>query len=68
MREIITAILLVCAVEGLLLAGFPEGMKRAMEDTAKLPPRILRMAGLVFAALGVFGLWALRHFALLQAL
>jgi uncharacterized protein len=65
MREIITALLLVCAVEGLLLAGFPTSMKRAMEETAKLPPRVLRVAGLVFAVVGVVGLWALRHFALL---
>jgi uncharacterized protein len=68
MQEIITALLLVCAIEGLLLAGFPEGMKRAMDETAKLPPRILRIAGLVFAVIGIVGLWALRHFAWLKAL
>lgn len=68
MRDIITALLLVCAVEGLLLAGFPQAMKRAMEDAAQLPPRFLRIAGLVFAVIGIVGLWALRHFAALKAL
>lgn len=63
MRDILTALLLVAAVEGLLLAGFPEGMRRAMEETSKVPPRLLRMAGFGFAIVGVFGLWAMRHFA-----
>lgn len=62
MRELFTALLLVCAVEGLLLAAFPEGMRKAMEDTSRLPPRLLRVAGLVLALIGVFGVWAIRGF------
>jgi uncharacterized protein YjeT (DUF2065 family) len=62
MREIITALLLVAAVEGLLLAGFPEGMRRAMEETARVPARYLRVAGFGFAIIGIVGLWAMRPF------
>jgi uncharacterized protein len=62
MRELITALLLVLAVEGLLLAAFPEGMRKAMAETASLPPRVLRIAGFVLALLGVFGVWAARGF------
>ncbi|MCA0405623.1 MAG: DUF2065 domain-containing protein [Proteobacteria bacterium] len=63
MREILTALLLVAAVEGLLLAGFPEAMRRAMEETSRMPARLLRIAGFGFAVIGIFGLWAMRHFA-----
>lgn len=62
MREIFVALLLVCAIEGLLLAGFPEGMRKAMEETSKVPARQLRLAGFIFAVVGIGGLWALRRF------
>lgn len=61
MREVFVGLLLVCAIEGLLLAGFPEGMRKAMEETSKVPARYLRLAGLVFALVGVGGLWLLRQ-------
>ncbi len=63
MREVLAAILLVAAVEGLLLAGFPDAMRRAMEETARVPVRLLRIAGFVFAVIGIVGLWLLRQFA-----
>lgn len=62
MRDILTALLLVAAVEGLLLAGFPEGMRHAMEETAKVPARMLRYAGFGFAVVGIVGLWLMRQF------
>lgn len=61
MWEILAAIGLVLAVEGLLYAAFPAEMKRAMAQILELRPDQLRYAGLVAAAIGVAIVWIARR-------
>jgi uncharacterized protein len=58
--DILTAIGLVLAVEGLLYAAFPGGMKRAMLQIMDMPLEKMRMAGLLAAILGVAIVWLVR--------
>ncbi len=60
MRDFCAALGLVFAIEGLLLAGFTEAMRRRMAEVARQPPRRLRGFGLVAAAFGVLIVWAAR--------
>lgn len=61
MWEILAAIGLVLAVEGLLYAAFPAEMKRAMAQILELRPDQLRYAGLVAAVIGVAIVWVARR-------
>lgn len=61
MWEILAAIGLVLAVEGLLYAAFPAEMKRAMAQIMELRPDQLRYAGLAAAAIGVMVVWIARR-------
>ena len=61
MRDFATAFALVLVFEGCLYALFPEGMKRAAARAIALPPRMLRIAGLVAAGAGVALVWVVRH-------
>jgi len=63
MREFIAAIGLFVAIEGILMAGFTETMKRRMADVAKQDPHRLRSIGLAAAVFGVLIVWAARSFA-----
>jgi uncharacterized protein len=58
MRDLWTALVLV--IEGVLYALFPEGMKRAAAVVLAIPPRLLRMAGLAAACVGVALVWVVR--------
>jgi uncharacterized protein len=51
---------LVLVIEGVLYALFPEGMKRAAAVVLAIPPRLLRMAGLAAACVGVALVWVVR--------
>ena len=62
MTDLLSAIALLFAIEGLLFAAFPGGMKQAMRDAAETPERVLRLLGLGSAALGVFLVWVSRGF------
>lgn len=61
MRDLSTGLALVLVVEGILYALFPEGMKRVAARTMLVPPRMLRGAGLLAAAVGVVIVWLLRR-------
>ena len=63
MRDFGVAIGLVFAIEGLLLAGFTDTMRRRMAEISRLDPKRLRGVGLGAAALGVMIVWAARSFA-----
>lgn len=65
MWDILTALGLVLAVEGLMYAAFPGTMKRAMAQIMDMPPEQMRIAGLVAAILGVFIVWLARGDAIL---
>jgi hypothetical protein len=61
MRELVAALGLALAIEGILLACFPDGMKRAMMDAAAAPRDRMRLVGLGSAVLGVAIVWAARR-------
>jgi uncharacterized protein YjeT (DUF2065 family) len=58
--EILSAIGLVLAVEGVLYALFPLAMQRMMAMALTQPPAALRTVGLLLAIFGVGLLWVLR--------
>jgi uncharacterized protein len=60
MRDFGAAIGLVFAIEGLLMAGFTESMRKRMAAAAREDPMKLRGVGLVAAVLGVGIVWASR--------
>lgn len=60
MRDFGAAIGLVFAIEGLLMAGFADVMKKRMAEVARLEPARLRGIGLGAAVLGVVIVWAAR--------
>lgn len=57
MAEIVAALGLALAIEGLAFAAFPDAMKRAMLDAAGSPRDRMRAVGLVSAVLGVLIVW-----------
>lgn len=60
MTDLLTALALVLVLEGLFLALFAGRLRWLLEVAEQMPPESLRVAGLVAAALGVFGVWLLR--------
>jgi len=60
MRDFVAAMGLVLAIEGLLMAGFTETMKRRMAEVARVQPTRLRGVGLGAAVFGVLVVWAAR--------
>ncbi len=60
MRDFGAAIGLVFAIEGLLLAGFTEAMRKRMAEAARQNAGRLRGVGLGAAVLGVAIVWAAR--------
>ena len=63
MRDFGAALGLVFAIEGLLLAGFTDAMRKRMAEIARLDPKRLRGVGLGAAAFGVLVVWAARSLA-----
>ncbi len=61
MRDLLAALGLAVAIEGILYALFPDGMRRMMERALALAPRTIRATGLVAAALGVGLVWLARR-------
>lgn len=61
MEDLFTALGLVLVIEGALYALFPEGMQRMMAQTLKLPPALLRRAGLGAAVVGFVVVWLIRR-------
>ena len=60
MQDLLTAGALVLVLEGALWALFPNGMKQAAARAIVLDAGVLRAAGLLFAAVGVFIVWLIR--------
>jgi uncharacterized protein YjeT (DUF2065 family) len=60
MRDFGAAIGLVFAIEGLLLAGFTEPMRKRMAEVARQNPGRLRGVGLGAAVFGVAIVWVAR--------
>jgi len=66
MRDLLIALALMLALEGLAFAAFPGAMRRAMRDAAETPEKVLRLVGLVSAIVGIVLVWAIRGFPLIN--
>jgi len=62
-REVVLAIGLVFALEGILLAGLTDTMKKRVADMTKVDNGRLRNMGLAAAAFGVALVWAAKMLA-----
>ena len=60
MSDLVAALGLAMAIEGILYALFPDGMRRMMERALALPPQVIRVTGLVAALAGVGLVWLAR--------
>lgn len=60
MIEILGALCLAVALEGIAYAAFPEAMRRTLALVATLPPATLRRFGLIAATAALVVLWLLR--------
>lgn len=60
MADLVVAVGLVLALEGLLYAAFPAGMKQAIRAALDMPDATLRTVGLVAAVAGVTIVWLAR--------
>ena len=58
--DLVTALGLVLVIEGLLLALFPDGLKRMVAEVLARPSQSLRFGGIVSAALGIVIVWLVR--------
>jgi hypothetical protein len=61
MHDFFAALGLFFAIEGLFLAAFPGGAKRAMTTILEMPDGPLRIAGIVSAVIGVVIVYFVRH-------
>ena len=60
MWDFLVALGLVFAIEGLLFAAFPGVTKRAMTHVLEAPDNVLRIVGIVSAAVGIALIWIVR--------
>jgi uncharacterized protein len=61
MLDLIAALGLALAVEGILFAAFPEGARRAMYEAAHTPSDRMRIVGIISAIVGVMIIWLARQ-------
>jgi uncharacterized protein YjeT (DUF2065 family) len=52
---------MLLVLEGLLFAGFPEAMRKAMKSAMTSPDNMLRIIGLVSAVAGLLLIWLMRR-------
>jgi uncharacterized protein YjeT (DUF2065 family) len=60
LRDLVTALGLVLVIEGMLLALFPERLRRMTVAMLTQPSQALRIAGLACAVAGVGIVWLIR--------
>ena len=60
MADLLSALALAVAIEGIAYALFPDAMKRMMVTVLEQPSANLRVAGRVAASLAVFAVWMIR--------
>jgi uncharacterized protein YjeT (DUF2065 family) len=61
MLDFLTACGLLFVIEGIFLAAFPGGAKRAMAAALEMADGPLRIAGIVSACVGIFVVWLARN-------
>ena len=62
MWDLISALGLALAVEGILFAAFPDGMRRALLEAAHSPSDRMRLVGVISAVVGLAFIWLARQF------
>lgn len=60
MSDLVTALGLALAIEGILYALFPDAMRKMMAQLLLQPPMVVRTSGLLAAAVGVVIVWLVR--------
>ena len=60
MTDLLTALALLLVLEGLALALLADRLEALLALLAEVPPEVLRVAGVVLAALGFLLVWILR--------
>ena len=60
MSDLVVALGLALAIEGILFAAFPDAVKRAMQDGAHTPTDRMRIVGIGSAVIGVVIVWVVR--------
>lgn len=60
MADLMTALGLAIAIEGIAYALFPDAMKRMMAKVMDQPAGRIRTAGITGAVIGVFIIWLVR--------
>jgi uncharacterized protein YjeT (DUF2065 family) len=58
--DLVVALGLALAIEGILFAAFPDAVKRAMQDAAQTPTERMRIVGIGSAVIGVVIVWVVR--------
>jgi uncharacterized protein len=61
MLDLVAALGLALAVEGLLFAAFPDSVRKAMYEAAHTPTDRMRIVGIISAVLGVLIVFAARR-------
>lgn len=64
MTDLVAALGLALAVEGLLFAAFPDAIRRTMIEAAQTPTDRMRLVGILSAAAGVAIVWGARRLGL----
>lgn len=62
MRDLVAALGLALAIEGILFASSPDAMKRVLAEAASSPRDRMRLVGIGSAVVGVAIVWAARRF------
>jgi uncharacterized protein YjeT (DUF2065 family) len=61
MRDLLVGLGVLCVIEGLTFAAFPQAMRRAMEAALEHSEHALRIIGLGVAVVGLGLIWYLRY-------
>jgi uncharacterized protein YjeT (DUF2065 family) len=61
MVDLVAALGLALAVEGIVFAAFPDRVRRAMYEAAHTPSDRMRLVGIVSALVGLAIVWAVRQ-------
>jgi uncharacterized protein YjeT (DUF2065 family) len=61
MKELLIGLGVLCVIEGLTFAAFPQAMRRAMEAALEHSENLLRITGLSVAVAGLLLIWLIRY-------
>ncbi len=61
MKELLIGLGVLCVIEGLTFAAFPQAMRRAMEAALEHSENLLRITGLSVAVAGLLLIWFIRY-------